>query len=166
VLYRLAVRDQPVWAWPRHGASASVDEKLSTRDHSSCRVRRVSQQSELCFELVRQPFVIVIEQRDHIARRRGDSHVSRTGAADATRSAEDTIRQTGGRGGQFGAGFAVVDHDQFNASSGALGADAAQSPDEFRSADRGHDDTDRECGAAADARVRSLAQSHSPSLLR
>ena len=149
-----AFADQPVRARPGHSASARVDVQLPARDHGTCRVRRIPHQRELCLELVGKPFVIVIEERYQIASRRRDTQVSRTGAANATRGAEDVIRQTGYLGGQFGAGFAVMDNDQFNARTTALRADTAQCSKELRSTDRGHDDANRGCWPAAEARLR------------
>jgi hypothetical protein len=129
VLYGLALSDQPAGAWPGHGATSGIDVKLSAPDHGTCWVGHASQYRELCFQLAGQPFVVVVEQRYQVPSRLRHTQVPRTGGADATRGAEDMIRQSGDLAGQFGAGAAIVDHDQFNAGSSALGTYAAQSPE-------------------------------------
>jgi hypothetical protein len=125
VLHGLTVGDQPVGAWPGNSATTRIDVQLPTREHSAFRVRRALEQRQLRLTLVGQPFVIVIEERNHIPGGRRDAEVPRTGAADAALGIDDMIREAGGRGRQFGSGFAVVDHDQFNARCGALGTNAA-----------------------------------------
>ncbi|MBE1547962.1 hypothetical protein GGC64_001970 [Mycobacterium sp. OAS707] len=99
------------------------------------RVRRFPQQRKLRFKLPRQPFVIVIKQRNNVGGGCRDTYVPGTASADPASSADDTIRQTADPSWQFRTRFTVVNHDHFQRRSGALCTHTTQRSDELRPAD-------------------------------